>query len=157
MLLFNFSRYIRIVVALCILSAAPAFGLTLHELTKDYVEFEWQNSDTRTEYFEVRLRWLDLDITPALVTEITKINKEVFTAKLNRPRLGHWAVEVRACAMLKYKCTDGVLTSDFDPQGTNPVCSDWQKSDIVGAPSPWAVYWKPPSVFNINISDYVVP
>ena len=145
-------RLLRIVLAFLIFSAIPAFGLTMHEFTSEDVSFEWVNSDTRTEWFEVRLRWLDMSTPPAVMTESTRIEKGVFMATLKRPRVGHWAVEVRACANFKWDCTENKLV--WDASGTIPQCSNWQKSDVIGKPEPWAVYWKPPSVFNIDINDY---
>lgn len=150
-------RKVRIVLALIILSAVPAFGLTMHDRTNSDVTFEWTNSDTRTQWFEVRLRSLDLSTPPFIATETTRIPKDVFTGTLKKPRSGNWAVEVRACAKVKYECVNGVVTSTIGAEGTEEICSDWQQSDVVGEPAPWAVTWKPPSVFNINIDDYATP
>jgi len=127
----------------------------MHDLTDQSVTVGWENTDTKTQWFDVRTRWLDITLDYALITESKKIDMPNLQAILKRPRTGHWAVEIRACAKYKQTCVDGTVIDTADPSGTITKCSEWVRSDVSGAPEPWAIYWKPASVIGIDINDYI--
>ncbi len=147
----RFVQTLMIVVFVTII-LNPVWAISTHDAAGD-VTVAWEKGDDQVQWHEVRVRWRDLELKYELVTAIMKVDIPQLEATISKPRSGHWAVEVRACASNKAKCVDGKIVWELDENGNIFFCSPWVKSDVVGKPSPWEIYWKPPKPTALSVEE----
>jgi len=105
------------------------------EINTERAIVQWTPGDDLYQWHMVRGIWLDK--TPEQATDWLRVDKPINSWEATRFRSGHFAIEVKAC-MGK----DGEIK-----------CSEGIRSDVMGEPEPWVIFWKPPKPTNIIIED----
>ena len=113
-----------------------AFCLDTHTIRKEEVRVAWDAGDDLVEWHEIK--YIFTDVSPETEFEnIITIQMPILEVIIPRLRSGHFILKIRACK----------------EDTLEPLCSTWIRSDILGVPEPWDVYWKPNIPFHIFVIE----